>query len=372
MNILKLASLILCLLLANVSMADVKIKSMNFKKTNDMGRISIKYSGVLNDYPELKIKGNIIQVLVPNSSVSGKIEKAVSFSTVRKDTTLKVYKTNKLDSKIKAVLAFNIQKRQDEVSLTLRDHEIELSFPRVRVALKSLPKAAGIIGNKRKVKKATLNEAYLNKLLKIDKKNLKKKSPVSIVKAKRSPAPKSDTVKTGQAAPVKTGKSSISLIEYAGKFIAFLGVVLLLFFGVVSMIKKGFIKKGKLGFLNNTDQVMVLGQTFIAPKRSLMLIKAHKQVFLVSNTEAGINSIAEINDVAGLMKSGEVSISGQNFDTNLTEADSNQMIEAKIKLKEDISVSTPISAVGKYSQIVDKVKFSDQIKNKVKGLKSLQ
>ena len=86
------------------------------------------------------------------------------------------------------------------------------------------------------------------------------------------------------AAKTPSKKDNFSLMEYGGKFVAFLGLVLLLFYGLVTLMKKGFIKKGKLGFLNNAEQVSVLNQTFIGPKKSLMLVKAHNQVFLVSNT----------------------------------------------------------------------------------------
>jgi hypothetical protein len=70
----------------------------------------------------------------------------------------------------------------------------------------------------------------------------------------------------------------------------------------------------------------------VAPKRTLMMIKAHKQIFLISNTEAGMQLISEINDVTGLIKTGEEELTGSNFDTNLYKAAKK---EKEFKLKEE-------------------------------------
>ena len=172
------------------------------------------------------------------------------------------------------------------------------------------------------------------------------------------------------------------------------------------LFKKGIIKKGKLGFLHSTKLVEVLSTTHVAPKRTLMMIKAHKQVFLVASSEAGMELISEIRDVAGLIKTGEEELTGSNFDTNLYEANK---FEKQFKIKEEVR-----SATGNYSEdypmdslddmlndtvpvkiekrqpqgqtnstttnaaraiekspVVDQVRFSDQIKTKVKNLKQL-
>ena len=103
-----------------------------------------------------------------------------------------------------------------------------------------------------------------------------------------------------------------------------------------------------------------------------MLIKAHNQVFLVSNTDTGIHPISEIADAAGLLKDGEKAISGHNFDTKLTIADSDKLNDEKIKLKEDITKSNKLSSLSSFAEVTEKVTFSDQLKKKVKGLKPLQ
>lgn len=378
MRLIQLISFILFTIFVGSANASIKVEKLNFKKNSKKGTLTIKYSGELNDYPELSVVGKSIYVSIPNSKVTNTINKAVSFSTSGKDTSLKAYQVKNNKTKIKALFPFNMQKKAEQVSLTIRENSIELTFPRTKVKALARKK---VTKTKAKNKKEYLNEEYLNSLLKIQKKSKHiAKKPVKkaieknkVIKAKTIATDFfEDEVKTTLAAPAKASKSSISLVEYGGKFVAFLGVVLLLFYGVVTLMKKGFIKKGKLGFLNNADTISVVSQTYLAPKKSLMLIKAHKQVFLVSNTEHGIQPISEIKDVAGLFKEGEMTLSGQNFDTNLGSADEDDFIEEKVKLKEDIMQSNSESSLSSYMDVKDKVKFSDQIKKKVKSLKPLQ
>lgn len=370
-------ALFLTLIISN-AYGNVEINKMDFSKAKDKGVITVHFTGNLNDYPELTVTGKSIQVVIPNSKVKKSIEKSVSFSSNLKDTQLRAYQSTKNSSKIKALLPFMIQKKKDQVALTIKDNKIELTFPRVMVKLNESPKFGSILKKKKtKVKKEFLNEAYLNNLLKVDpKKNDEKiaKKPTSIFNPKKSEKIGSDTVKTTLASPSlinKKGKSSISLIEYGGKFVAFLGLVLLLFYGVITLMKKGFIKKGKLGFLNNADQISVINQTYIGPKKSLMLIKAHNQVFLVSNTDQGIHAISEIKDAAGLLKDGEIALSGHNFDSNLGEANDDELNDKKITLKDDITQSNQQSSLSSYTNVKEKVSFSDQLKKKVKNLKPL-
>ena len=54
------------------------------------------------------------------------------------------------------------------------------------------------------------------------------------------------------------------------------------------------------------------------------MVKAHKQVFLISNSERGMQLISEIQDVNGLIKTGELELTGSNFQTNLVDADKNR------------------------------------------------
>ena len=166
------------------------------------------------------------------------------------------------------------------------------------------------------------------------------------------------------------------------------------FYGVLTLFKKGVIKKGKLGFLHSTKLVEVISTTHVAPKRTLMMVKAHKQVFLVSNTESGMQLISEIQDVTGLIKTGEEEVTGTNFDTNLYKASKK---EREFKLKEDTvadnyslddmlnddnegvgeekftnkNETAALKSIEK-APVKDQVRFSDQIKTKLKHMKQIQ
>tara|TARA_B100001971_G_scaffold215193_1_gene259947 strand:+ start:24408 stop:25493 length:1086 start_codon:yes stop_codon:yes gene_type:complete len=357
--------------------ANINIKKVDIKKFGDKGKINIHYTGVLKDYPTLNVSGKSVLVDIPGAKVSQKINKAFNFATANsKDTQIQAVQKDANTIKFKANLPYSLTKDKDKISLMIKDNKIELVVPHKKmketvakaVAKKPVAKTTMLEAQKKKFKernpKTYLNEKYLEKLIKENGEVVVKPSPNQV-----------DTVNTKAAksqAPKTTSNQSISFIEYAGKFVAFLGVVLLLFYGVITLMKKGFIKKGKLGFLNKTDQIQVLSQTYIAPKKSLMMIKAHDQVFLVSNTEAGIHPISEMKNPMGILKAGEKEVAGTNFDESVFLADSDEALDKKITLKKDITQSNKESSLSSYIGIKDQVKFSDQIKKKVKGLKPLQ
>jgi len=158
------------------------------------------------------------------------------------------------------------------------------------------------------------------------------------------------------------------------KFVALLGIVLLLFYGVVTHLKKGMIRRGKLGLLKDLDSVAVLSTTYIGPKKTLMVVKAHQQVFLLASSEQGVHFLSEIRDVPGVFKESEKVMAGNNFDTTLVEA---KVQDKPMTLKEE-NENQKNDKEGKSlaeflaSDALDKVKISQQIKNKVKSLKPLQ
>lgn len=351
---------------SSLSFAEVKLKNFTFETLKEKGVLTIHFDGIIKDYPELNISGKTIQVTIPNSKIENTIERSYSFSSAIKDTQIRISKNSNSDTLVKAIFPFMIYEKKDRVSLTIKENKIELNFPRVIVPMKTKPNENSILGEKNIVKKELLNESYLNNLLqtsnKVSSKSLENKPNVA-------------TSQDGQTSISKKTndiKKPISFFEFGGKFIAFLGLVLLLFYGVVTIMKKGFIRKGRLGFLSNADMISIIGQNYIGPKKSLMLIRAHNQVFLVSNTESGIHPISEIRDVAGLLKNEEISAVGQNFDTNLQTASEDHILDEKITLKEDITQSNKKSSLSSYLNVKDKVKFSEQIKSKVKNLKPLQ
>ena len=372
---MKKICLFLFLLLSFSSFAKVTLTKVDFNKSSSKGTLKIGFKGEIDKYPSFDVIGDTILLKLKDATLANNIDMRKDFSTSLKDTRVRAYHSKKSEVKVKVAFPFKMQSHKDLVALTIRNDYIELSFPKIKATsaaiaklspkklAKAAPKKVERKADKKEIEKSAevtkelLNENYLNSLA---KKEDSKKSNKDVVNT---------ALAANTKAPAKKAKSSFSVASYAGKFVAFLGLVLLLFYGAVTIMKKGFIKKGKLGFLNKTDQVTVLSQTHIAPKKSLMLIQAHNQVFLVSNTDAGIHPISEITDPSGLIKNGEKIIAGNNFDDSLKESEKG---EKSFKLKEDISDSNKKSSLSDLISTKDKVKFSDQLKNKVKNLKPLQ
>lgn len=119
--------------------------------------------------------------------------------------------------------------------------------------------------------------------------------------------------------------------------------------------------------------IQVLSTTYVAPKRSLMIVKAHRQIFLVANSESGLEFLSEMTDTTGLLKEGEKEVTGTNFDLNLGEA-RQTVHEHSVKLKENIQESTPIEETSVATKLIPKdiVKFSDELKKKAKKLKPIE
>lgn len=371
----------------------VKIEGVNFSDQGKQGQITINLEKELEDFPELSVKGNYVQVAIPGSYVWPKIEKQFSLNN-RFDSKIMAYQFNKDLVRVRAVLPDNVESKSNKVSLSLKGNSIVVSFPHVEGAHKtaSVGRSPAVVGAAQDVKVVDkYDESYLDKLLKQKEESIKVKKemkPAAKVQATTSeakaPAGAQDQVKMALSG-TKKSSSNLSLMSYAGKFAGFLALVLLLFYAAVSLFKKGAFKKGKLGFLNSTKIVEVLNTTYIGPKRSLLLIRAHNQVFLVGSSEKGLHMISEVNDVNGLFKQGEKEVSGSNFDTNLSTA---QEKDPTFKLKEflnqenleeinadDEQENFALSAVTKEEKTEPKsakVKFSQQIKNKVKDLKPLQ
>ena len=133
--------------------------------------------------------------------------------------------------------------------------------------------------------------------------------------------------------------------------------------------------KGKLSFLGSSKQIEVISSTYIGPKKSMLLVRVHKQLFLVGSSETGMSLISEIKNPAELLKGEIKEINGTNFDLDLTQAQADELLENKVKLKSDPNSGLEAFLNQNKSNDVSEgavVKFSDQIKKKVKGLKPLQ
>ncbi len=328
--IIKLCSLFLIFL--SCAYGEVRIKDINYVDDGSGERkFVVSFKGNMSQKPVVSIRDRILQVAFTDAVAWPKIEKEQELEN-GKTTKMMAYQYNKDVVRARLLMNRRIRVLPSDLVVDIKKNEIRVTIPKKSFS------------NTRVVKKQ-LDEEYLNKLLTIEKKKVeKKKDKVSIL----------------QSAQNKSSKKGFSVSTYVWKFIGFLLLVVGIFYVLVSLFKKGVLKKGRLGFLNNNEIVSVISTTYIAPKKALLLVQAHNQIFLLSDTDKGISLLSELNDLPGLLKEGEKKVAGNNFDTELNDS----KVEEKtnnIKLKEDINISSNATT-----------KFSEQIKNKMKGFKSLQ
>lgn len=381
--------------------AGVKVTGLDLRTDGQNGFVNVALEGRSNDLPDVKVFGNSIEITLNN---------AEPFAAIMKNIRGAALTANVLNGKaiIRATLPYAIN--ASAVDLGWKNNSIEVLFPRgvattnvnraptreITVATDTMAPETPVVKKAEEtktaptaaapapkhepaasasklgaLKKEELNEDYLNKLMHESKDQAKAETA-------------KDEVKLAVAAPARTeakaevpkapGADSFSFAGYAAKFTLFLGLVLGLFYGVVQVLKKGVFNKGKLGFLNNGKMIEVLSTTYIAPKKSLMIVKAHKQLFLVANSETGLQFLAEMKDTSGIIKEGEKVITGTNFDLSMLSAEANTE-ESKVTLKENIMESTPVSEETPLSRIAkatDVVKFSEELKKKARKLKPIE
>ena len=378
--------------ITSLALAGVKVTTVDLTTNGTNGYVSIVLDGRSNDLPDIKVYGKVIEITLANSD---------GFSSIFKNVKGAQLSANSLNGKaiVKAVLPYDIASESVEVGF--RNSNIEVVFPRGKVAQVNKtayegtaispkeivkPKPETVILDKKienKVSKDILNEDYLNKLMKDENAPKANLAAISNVKADEITVKQAAIAKIETKIPVKNenvpkaaaSSDKFSFAGYAVKFMTFLAVVLGLFYGLVQLLKKGVFNRGKLGFLNNTKMIEVLSTTYIAPKRSLMIVKAHKQIFLVANSESGFTFLSEMTDTSSLMKEGEKFVTGTNFDLNLGSAENSEETDMLVKIKENIMESTPFREESKLSKLAvakDIVKFSDELKKKAKKLKPIE
>lgn len=380
-------STIALMILASISAhAGVKVTSLDLITNESNGHVNITIEGRSGELPDVKVYGKTIEVTLSN---------AEAFNAITKNVKGAQLSANVLNGKaiVKAVLPYEIN--SSAVDLGWKNKNIEVIFPRGKVARvetdRPVAPAKPVENKKAETKKAEkqtvlakvenavvkekLNEDYLNNLMKEDSaKAEEKKDEVNVQQAALAKPTVTETASVNAPATAAAPKAdNFSFAGYAAKFTVFLALVLGLFYGVVQLLKKGVFNKGKLGFLNNSQMIQVLSTTYIAPKRSLMVVKAHKQIFLVSNSESGIQFLSEMTDTTGLIKEGEKQVTGTNFDLNLGSAEITTT-ESAFKLKENINESTPLPEEKGIAALSAKdiVKFSDELKKKAKKLKPIE
>lgn len=348
-------------------MAKVKINGVDFKGDGTTAKVIIGLDSTLITAPELTIKNNIVQVAIPDATVWPKLERKISVAG-ESDATLLAYQFDGGTSRVRAILPFSLVGKEGAVSVTVLEKSVELSFPVSGKKIAALPKKNA----------ENYDESYLDKLLK-DKENAQKKGPADIETKPVNAIKSAETIvedKVGitHSSPAKANEatSKFSLGVYAGKFVAFLGIILLFFYGVVALFKKGVLKKGRLGFLNDTQVIKVLNTTYLGPKKSIVLVQVHKQTFLLSVSDKDIQFLTEVEDTVGAIKEGEKEISGVNFDSAVDDA---QKSPKNFKLKD---ITEALKEEGPAPKVASELarerdnKFTNLLKSKVKGLKPLQ
>lgn len=367
----KFVSILALALVSFSTIAGVKVAGLDLALSRSRGAVNISMEGRSSELPDLKVTGKTIEIT---------LDKADAFNTITKNVyganLTAIHKNGK--AVILAVLPYEVPAAA--VNLGWKNNTIEVLFPRGHVNKAAAPElgvsAKEVLPPKEetvahKVARESLNEDYLNGLMKDNA-----HTEVSDKKVEK------DEVKVQQAAvttvapeAAKTNSDNFSFAGYAAKFTIFLAMVLGLFYGIVQLLKKGVFTRGKLGFLNNAQMIEVLSTTYVAPKRSLMVIRAHKQIFLVANSETGLTFLSEMKDTSGLIKEGEKFVTGTNFDTNLSDAQTNEII-GSYKLKEDILESAPLppdTGLAKLANAKDDiVKFSEELKKKAKKLRPIE
>lgn len=377
----KLALTALTLLASFSTLAGVKVTSVDLTKNGANGHINISIQGRSSELPDMKVYGKTIEITLSDAEAFNAISKNVSGAQLS---------ANVLNGKaiVKAVLPYEIN--AEGVDLGWKTSSIEVKFPRGKVARMDTDRPAPVkpaVKTENKVlakvenavQKEALNEDYLNNLMKEETKTARRDTDTPPTEVKKDEvnvqqAALAKQIVTPEAAPAAPKVTdNFSFAGYAAKFMLFLGVVLGLFYGVVQLLKKGVFNRGKLGFLNNSQMIQVLSTTYVAPKRSLMVVKAHKQIFLVANSENGLQFLSEMTDTTGLIKEGEKEVTGTNFDLNLGSAEITTT-ESAFKLKENINESAPLPEEKGIAALTAKdiVKFSDELKKKAKKLKPIE
>ncbi|EQC47282.1 flagellar biosynthetic protein FliO [Bacteriovorax sp. Seq25_V] len=377
--------LLLILILSTTALAKVKITKLDYKNDNNFGVVTINLDAELKETPELTIKDDMVQLAIPNSYVWPKIENQVSVNN-KFDSTLMAYQFDKDLVRVRANLPYDLKGKENKVSVVLGDKSISLYFPKLAVKTNGQKVASAIkhveTETTTKTKKTdSYDESYLNTLLK-DKEAKAAKTAKTITNYENVLNSEKTKVQTEVVDQVKTKASALAKNEfnfssYIFKFIGFFALLVAGLYAAFNFFRKGMLKKSGLGFFSSAKMVEVLSTTYLGPKRSILVIRAHKQVFLVAQSEKGMDFLTEIKDTAAFIKDGEKEVIGSNFDTNLEKASS---IEKDFKLKEmiqatekQVEVRPEYNAAAEVTRTQkDKVSLSKQIKSKVKELKQFQ
>jgi flagellar biogenesis protein FliO len=361
---------------------DFKINDVKFSSNSQTMAAKLTFDGVMNETPEFSVKDKILQVAIKGTKIWPKIEKKVAV-VKQFDTTLLVYQFDRDTVRFRVILPSNMPDLEKAAQMVVHNDSVEISWPVSTVV--AAPKA---VAAKSTWSEKSLDQAIAQKKLAETENNADENTSATEADVKKAlsmgnesnatmvPSTKPRSLLTPTVSAPKEVKNNFSFATYIGKFVGFLCLVLVLFYGIAQLMRKGVLKKGRFNLFGDMPSVKVLSSTYVAPKKNLIMVQAHKQVFLIATSETGVHFLSEIKDTAELIKSGEQFVTGTNFDREVTGADNR---DVTFKTKDNSRLTAELEALENESFMSDKVapkirdtvKFSDQIKSKVKNMKQL-
>jgi flagellar biogenesis protein FliO len=334
----------------NAMSAD-RIESIDYKSLSANHFFDVNYQGKDKPTANLEFKSNVIQLSLPNTIVWPKQEKRVRPEGANFDVSILAYQFTKDSVRFRVVFPDAYKVDQSKVSLKNTRNGYRIIWKNDNAVTKA---------------KSKYDDSFLSQLLKEEEKKPRAKAAKvqnDAIKVLEKSL-KEDKVNTAQAA---TKKENSSINDYMMKFVMIILVLGVLFFISLQLVRKGVLKQGKLNFLRNTHQIEQISSTHLSPKRSLHLVKVAGQVFFIGATDSGISLLSEISSPGSVLKEAEKILTGDNFESSLTEMEETKTEEtSNVKLKEDITQSSDESLEEK------KTEFVNQLKQRVKNLKSLQ
>lgn len=334
--------------------ASQRVESIDYKNISSDHFFDVNYKDSNKPLANLEFKSNVIQLSLPNTIVWPKQEKRVRPEGANFDVSILAYQYTKNSVRFRIVFPDSYKLDRSKVSLVNTSNGYRVIWKNAQAKVGS--------------KKTTYDESYLNKLLNEKPKAEKKLAKVNndAIKALEKSLQK-DEIKTSLSATDKDSKGGGSLNGYLMKFMGIILVLGLFLVIALQLVRKGVLKQGKLNFLRNTNQIEQISSTHLSPKRSLHLVKVAGQVFFIGATDNGVNLISEITTPGNVLKEAEKILTGDNFESQLTDVEENKTVEtSEVKLKEDITQSADGDLQEK------KTEFVNQLKQRVKNLKSLQ
>ena len=305
------------------SFAKNQVESINLNKSGNEFNVVLKN----NEKVELtqEIKENIFQIEVENAIVWPKIEKMITHPEMGRINAM-AYQFNSKTVRVRFV--FDRPKSLQKITPNVRLHDKKILFSYTKNTVPSVNK---------------YDESYLSGLLEDQKKKEQKRDEIKL---------NLSSVKKEKSEPT-VSKINFSVWGYVAKFFSFLAVMLLFLYGGLQFVKKGAFKRGKIGFLNNSELIKVLATHHLGNKKSLMIVQASEQVFLLSGGDQGLSLISELNHPTDVRKKGEEILFGSNFDSSVETEEKN---EKEFKVKENISESLPLDESTSFNQITNKIK----------------